>query len=112
MFFFIKLVISGTVIAFASWLAGKRPVLAGFIVALPLVSMLALLFAYIEHRDMDKLMQFALSILVAIPLSLTFFIPFLLNRWIKLGFGLSFVSGTVLLLIAYALHTHFLKPGS
>ena len=111
MFFFMKLVISGTTIAFASWLAGKKPILAGFIVALPLVSMLSLLFAYLEHRDMAKLVDFTMSILIAIPLSLMFFIPFLLNRWIKLGFGLSFVIGIFLLCLAYILHTSFLKSG-
>ena len=109
MFFVLKLIISGSIIAFASWLAGKKPILAGFIVALPLVSMLSLLFAYLEHRDMAKLVDFTMSILVAIPLSLMFFVPFLLNRWIKLGFGLSFVAGILLLWLAYILHTNFLK---
>jgi len=35
MFFIVKILISALLIAFASWLAGKKPVLAGFIIALP-----------------------------------------------------------------------------
>jgi hypothetical protein len=45
-----KLILAATVIGYASWLSDKKPVLAGFIVALPLVSILALLFSYIEHK--------------------------------------------------------------
>ncbi|MCA9406382.1 MAG: hypothetical protein KC684_07590 [Candidatus Omnitrophica bacterium] len=111
MLFFIKILISAILIAFASWLAGKRPILAGFIIALPLASMLALIFAYFEHHDMVKINKFAVSILVAVPLSLTFFIPFLLNKWIKLNFVYSFLSGLVLLAIAYFIHSAIFKAG-
>jgi hypothetical protein len=96
-------------IAFASGLAGKKPVLAGFIIALPLVSILALLFSYLEFRDMDKINRFATSILVAVPLSLSFFIPFLLNRWLKMGFAFSFVLGVLLLAGAYFVHRSLFK---
>ncbi len=88
-------------IAYASWLAGKKPVLAGFIIALPLTSILGILFAYAEHRDMAKINQFASSIFVAVPLSLTFFVPFLLNRWLKLGFALTFILALACLAAAY-----------
>lgn len=111
MLFFVKILISATLIAFASWLAGKKPVLAGFIIALPLASMLALIFAYAEHHDMVKINKFAVSILAAVPLSLTFFVPFLLNRWIKLDFLWSFTAGLVLLTLAYFLHSFLLKSG-
>jgi len=75
MFFIFKIIFSGLLIALASWLAGKKPVLAGFIIALPLMSMLSIVFTYAEYRDMAKVNQFATSILVAVPLSLAFFIP-------------------------------------
>jgi len=111
MLFFFKILISAVLITFASSLAGKRPVLAGFIIALPLASMLALMFAYAEHQDMQKINKFATSILVAVPLSLTFFIPFLLNKWIKLNFTMSFVTGLIFLTLAYFVHSFLLKSG-
>lgn len=98
-------------IAFVSWLAGKRPALAGFILALPLATMLAILFSYLQYRDMAKINEFAVSILVAVPLSLTFFIPFLLNKWLKMGFTLTYGLAIGCLLIAYALHSLILKNG-
>ena len=103
MLFWIKIFISSCVIAVTSHLAGKKPMLAGFIVALPLTSILSLSLAYWEHRDMQKLNEFALSILTAVPLSLTFFIPFLLNRWLKLNFFLSFLLGFLCLGVSYGL---------
>ncbi|MBI1871505.1 MAG: hypothetical protein HYS07_09960 [Chlamydiae bacterium] len=76
MLFIIKILVSSVIIAFTSWLAGKRPVLAGFIIALPLTSMIGLFFSYAEFRNMEKINQFASSIFVAVPLSLVFFYPF------------------------------------
>ena len=103
MLFWIKIFISSCVIVVASHLAGKKPMLAGFIVALPLTSILSLSLAYWEHRDMQKLNEFALSILVAVPLSLTFFIPFITNRWLKLNFFASFLFGFFCLGLSYGI---------
>ena len=109
MWFLIKVILSGVVIAFASWLAGKKPILAGFIIALPLMSMLSILFSYWQYRDMAKINEFALSILVAVPLSLAFFIPFLLNRWFHLNFALTYILGIGFLAVAYSFHSLILK---
>lgn len=48
---FVKVGIAAGVITFASWLAGKKPELAGFIIALPIASLIALVFSYMEHKD-------------------------------------------------------------
>lgn len=109
MWFLTKVLISAFIIAFASWLAGKKPVLAGFIVALPLVSMLAILFSYIEYRDAGKMHQFAVSILVALPLTVSFFVPFLINKWIKVNFSVTYLLGIVCLLLAYCAHKILFK---
>ena len=109
MVFALKVFISATMIAFTSWLAGKKPVLAGFIIALPLTSALSILFAYYEHRDMQKINQFASSIFVVVPLSLVFFIPFLLNKWIKLSFIPTFALSLLLLGAVYLFATIVLK---
>src|SRR3989338_4184093 len=98
MLFIVKILISAVVIAFCSWLAWKRLILAGFITALPLVSILAITLAYLEHRDMVKINQYALSIVTAVPLSLTFFLPFFLNRWLKMNFVITLAFGLLFLL--------------
>ena len=103
MLFWIKVLISSAVIAGASHLAGRKPMLAGLVVAFPIISMLSLTWAYIQHRDMNKLNDFAISILIAMPLSLTFFIPFIANRWLKMNFFMSFALGLFCLSTAYGL---------
>ena len=109
MLFLTKAVISAVLIALASWLAGKKPVLAGFIIALPITSMLAIFFSYWQYRDMTKINQFAESILVAVPLSLTFFVPFLLNKWLKMGFATTYALAISCLVVAYFLHQLIFK---
>ncbi len=109
MVFLLKTVVAGGLIAFASWLAGRKPVLAGFIVALPLTSMLAILFSYAEYRDMRKIESFASSIFVAVPLSLVFFVPFLLNRWLKLNFACTYLTAIACVAVAYFIAAYFFK---
>ena len=105
----LKVFVAAGVIAYASWLAGRKPILAGFLIALPISSLLAILFTYLEYRDMQKVNAFAVSILVAVPLSLAFFVPFVLNRWLKLNFPLTLVSALALLAATYFAHQAFLK---
>ena len=108
---FFKTLISGLLIAFASWLAGKKPILAGFIIALPLMSMISILLSYLEYRDMTKINQFANSIFVAVPLSLTFFIPFLLNKWLRMNFVMTCGAAVLCLIAAYFVHGLLFKSG-
>ena len=104
MFFLVKILISAVLIAFASWLAGRQTILAGFIIALPLVSMLSIFFVYWEYRDMAKVNQFAGSILAAVPLSLLFFVPFILNKWLKMNFAMTYLIAIMCLAFAYFAH--------
>ena len=108
--FTIKIFVAAGLIAFASWLSGRKPVLAGFIIALPLSSLISLAFSYWEYRDMERLNEYARSILVAVPLSLVFFIPFLLNKWLKMSFGVTMLSAIGLLAVAYFIHAALFRP--
>lgn len=110
-----KVLFSACVIAFSSWLAGKRPELAGFIIALPLMTLLVLPFNYVEYQNAETSVTFAKSILVAVPLSLTFFAPFLLAPKIMalvpegFGFWTVYVLGLGCLAAAYFLHQWIMK---
>ena len=75
LFFLFKVVAAGLIVAFSSWLAGQNPKLAGFIIALPLVSLIAILFSYYEHNDTEKTVMFTKSIFIAVPASYLFFVP-------------------------------------
>lgn len=105
----LKAGLAAFVIVFASWLAGKKPELAGFITALPLVSIMAIAFAYWQHGDVENTAQYARSIIFAVPISWLFFLPFFFTEKFDLGFWLSWVLGLVLLGAGYFLHQWILK---
>ncbi len=100
----LKFVIAAAVIAFSSWLAGKRPELAGFIVALPLTTLLALAFSYTEYKDSNASVAFAKSVFIGVPVSLLFFLPFLLADKLHLAFWQCYALGIVLLVAGYFIH--------
>jgi len=104
-----KILLSASIIAGISWYAGKNPPLAGFLIALPIISILAISFSYFQYRDIEKINQFASSILVSIPLSLLFFVPFILNRWLKWSFFPVILSGFILLFVGYLIHSRIFK---
>lgn len=99
-----KLVVAASVIGFASWISDTKPVLAGFVVALPLVSILALLFSYLEYKDATASITFAKSIMLGVPASYLFFLPFFLAERLHLGFWASYISGILLLIVGFFLH--------
>ena len=65
MIFALKALLAGLIIAFSSWLAGQNPRMAGFIIALPMASLIAIAFVYFEHNNVEKTILYAKSILIA-----------------------------------------------
>ena len=104
MIFLLKVLVSAFIIAFVSYLSSKKPILAGFLISIPLTSMIALAFSYLEHKDYEKTIIFAKSIFIGVPASLLFFIPFFFSRELNLGFLTTFLMGIVFLLIGYIIH--------
>lgn len=102
-FFIIKIAIAACVVAFASWLSAKKPELAGFITALPLVSIMAIAFSYGQHNDLAVTSQYARSIIFAVPVSWLFFLPFFFPEKVG-GFWPAWVLGLALLVPGYFLH--------
>ncbi|MDX1693810.1 MAG: hypothetical protein R3208_08585 [Ketobacteraceae bacterium] len=101
-----KVLFAAFVIAFSSWLSEKKPEVAGFIVALPLVSILAILFSFIEFRDSEATITFAKSILVGVPVSYLFFVPFFFAERLGIGFWACFSSGVGLLVVGFFIHQY------
>ncbi len=109
MIFVLKTIAAGLIIAFSSWLAGQYPKLAGFIIALPIASLIAIVFSYYEHNDTEKTIMYAKSILIAVPLSYFFFLPFFFAKQLNMNFWIIYSSGLLLLILAYFIHKFLLK---
>ena len=106
MIFLAKVLLAALVIAFASWLSGKKPELSGFIIALPIASIIAIAFSYLEHKNTENTGIFAKSILVGIPVSYLFFLPFFFAKNFNMNFWLIYGLGIILLLIGYFVHKY------
>ncbi len=104
-----KAIIAGLVIAFASWLSEKRPELAGFIIAAPVTSIIALTMSQIQTQDSNNTIIFAKSIFVGVPISYLFFLPFFMPSIGKLGFWITMSFGLALLAAGYFIHQLFLQ---
>lgn len=100
----LKIIAASVLIVTSGWIARSNPRLGGFILALPLTTLIALAFNYREFKDADASVEFAKSTLYAIPLSLLFFVPFLLADKLKLGFWGLYCTGIFLLGVGYGIH--------
>ena len=100
-YFFIKLVITAFLIALISEI-GKRYSLAGaLLAAIPLVSILAMTWMYIETGSSDAAVEFSKRIVWLILPSTTLFILFPLLIKNGVGFYISLTIATLLTIGAY-----------
>ena len=106
MIFLAKVLLAALVIAFASWLSGKKPELSGFIIALPIASIIAIAFSYLEHKNTENTVIFAKSILVGVPVSYLFFLPFFFAKNFNMNFWLVYGLGIILLVMGYFVHKY------
>ena len=100
----LKYLVTASIIVFASWLSQKKPELAGFIIALPLASLIALALGHLQHGNSEASIVFARSILIGVPVSYLFFVPFFLPAAGKYGFWSLYMTGVVLLGCGYLIH--------
>jgi len=106
--FIVKLLVSATLIAVASEVAKRLPFWGAVIIALPLTSILAMSWLYLDTRDNALVTRFAKDIFVIVPVSLVFFLPFWLEKKTQFGFMVNMLLGLALLALAVALMRRFL----
>jgi hypothetical protein len=99
-----NLLISAAVIAFATWLSKRHPDTAGFVTALPITTMLVLVLGRADGIELAQQAAFARSLILAIPLSASFLVPFVVAPRVGLSFWTAFAAGIVMLGAGYALH--------
>lgn len=89
--FWLRVVISGLIVAAVALIARRNPALGGLIAALPLISVLAMIWLWRDTRDAENVARFAQAtffyVLPTLPLFLI--IPWMLRRgidfWPTLG---------------------------
>lgn len=104
-----KIFLSAIIISFVSWLSGVRTELAGFITALPITTLLALAFSQAQYNDSVQTVAYAKSIFVAIPVTVLFYVPFLLAGKLSLNFWTCYFVGILCLGVGYFIHSSVIK---
>ena len=107
--YFIKVFISSAIIVLVSEIAKKDNIIGGLIASIPIVSVLSMIWLYIDTNDIDKVKALANGILWMIFPSMSFFIvlPILINYGIK--FYLSLTISILITMICYLLTISFMN---
>lgn len=101
---FFNLTISASVISLVLWISKSNPTLAGFVLSLPISTLIVLALSKFQNKDPGNTFLLAKSVMVGVPASLLFFIPFLFADKLKLNFWSSYMIGFLLLSISYLVH--------
>jgi hypothetical protein len=96
-------VIAGAIVVSVSLLANRNPRLGGFLLTLPLVSILAFTVSWQQKNDLPAISQLARETLVLVPLGLPFFVPLAFADKLGLGFWAAFGSGVALASVSVGL---------
>ena len=103
MYTIIKLLISSLVIVFVSEISKKSSFIGGFIASIPLISVLSIIWLYMETKNIENIKNLSISIFWMVIPSLSLFVslPFLLKSGIN--FYLSLILSILITAICYFL---------
>ena len=97
MFVLVKILTSAIIIGIITEIARKAPTIGGIIAALPLVSILSLIWLFIQGENSTKLNQFLIGVLYGFPST----IILLTVVWLALKNSYSIISSIAFGLVAW-----------
>ena len=105
----LKLLLSSSIIVLVSEIAKRDNLLGGLIASIPLVSVLSMIWLYVDTNDIDKVKALANGILWMVVPSMSLFIvlPILINYGIK--FYLSLTISILITMVCYLLTISFMN---
>ncbi len=74
----LNIALTSILLSLVLWVSKKNPILGGFILSLPLSTLIVLALSKIQNDDPGNTTLLAKSIFIGVPASLLFFVPFLL----------------------------------
>jgi len=93
MFLVFKIILSSIIIGVSTEVARRNPSIGGWILSLPLVSIIAFSLMGYQGASANALGEYAKSTLIFVPLSLVFFLPFALPFFHASSFIFKFFLG-------------------
>jgi len=76
MYLFTKILLTSIIVVTISEIARRSTLLAGIIASIPLTSVLAITWLYVDTKNIKNVLDLSNSILIMIPPSIVFFIVF------------------------------------
>ena len=108
MYLFLKILITSIVVVLISEISRRSTVFAGILASIPLTSLLALSWIYVERQDLVEITQLSTNIMLMIPPSLVFFIvlPYCLK--LNIEFIPSLVIAVLITAVVYSIYIYLL----
>ena len=99
----LKLIISSGIITLVSEISKKSSLIGGLIASIPMISILSMIWLYIDSKDIEKVKDLSISIFWMVIPSLTLFLslPILIN--IGFNFWYSLIIASILTIGFYIL---------
>jgi hypothetical protein len=89
----VRVVFVAIIVVAVAELSKRYPRYGALLLSLPIVSILAFLLSWFQHRDLFAISQLSRETLVLVSLGLPFFVPFALSTRLHTGFWSCFVAG-------------------
>jgi uncharacterized membrane protein (GlpM family) len=108
MYFFLKILITSIIVVLISEISRRSTVFAGILASIPLTSLLALSWIYIERQDVEEIALLSRNIMLMIPPSLAFFVVFPYCLKLNIGFIPSLFIAVLITAMVYSLYIYLL----
>ncbi len=92
----VRVLVAALIVVAVAELSKRYPRYGALLLSLPVVSMLAFAFSWLQHRDLPAVSNLARDTLILVPLGLPFFIPIAVATRFGLGFWTCFAAGAAL----------------
>lgn len=92
----VRVVVVAITVVMVAELSKRYPRYGALLLSLPIVSILAFLLSWFQHRDLPAVTRLARETLVLVPLGLPFFVPFAFAARLGLDFWSSLAAGVAL----------------
>jgi hypothetical protein len=92
----IKVALVAITVVVVAELSKRYPRIGALLLSLPIVSLLAFLVSWFQHRDLAAISRLSRETLILVPLGLPFFIPLAFAERLHLDFWSAFAAGIVL----------------
>lgn len=96
----LRVAIVAVIVVAVAEISKRSPRLGAVLLSLPIMSILAFQFSWLQHHDLPSVSRMARDTLILVPLSLPFFVPFALAGRLGLGFWECFTAGLALATMA------------